>query len=305
MLLACASTLPDTTSQVTDARVLAVQVDPAEVEEGDDLTLNALVADATGALDTASVDWSFCSARKALAELGPVSASCLDPASTDLVPIGSGVTVAATMPDDACSLFGPNPPAGEDGSGGRPTDADVTGGYYQPILGFADSGDATLVSARVRCGLPNVSQETYIAWNSSYINNSNPSIESLTLDGAEVAADGQGDPPVVQPGAELSLELSWPSCPDAGACDGAETYTVYDPGTATLTTRREAISATWFSTGGAFSDTRDGRSGSEEENSVENTWTAPDVAGEVWMAVVLRDERGGVGFGGFRVDVGD
>ena len=50
---------------------------------------------------------------------------------------------------------------------------------------------------------------------------------------------------------------------------------------------------------------RTGRSGSEEENSVENTWTAPDVAGEVWMAVVLRDERGGVGFGGFRVDVGD
>ncbi len=32
-------------------------------------------------------------------------------------------------------------------------------------------------------------------------------------------------------------------------------------------------------------------------------WTAPEEAGEAWLAVVLRDERGGVGFAGFRVDV--
>lgn len=303
ILLACASALPDTTPYIDAPRVLAVQVDPAEAEAGDDIAFHALVADASGALSDAAVDWSFCTARKPLAETGPVATSCLDAASADLLAIGSGIDVTGTLPEDACSLFGPNPPPPEDGGeAGRPADPDITGGYYQPALGF-DDGGVTLVSARVRCGLANVTQETYVAWNLAYVSNQNPAIAAFSMDGAPLSQDGDGAPPTVAPGADVVLTASWPQCGEAGACAGAETYTLYEAETGELVSRREAISAAWYTTAGTFSSPRNGRSGEELETSVENHWTAPNEAGEAWLAVVLRDERGGVGFAGFRVDV--
>lgn len=50
---------------------------------------------------------------------------------------------------------------------------------------------------------------------------------------------------------------------------------------------------------------RNGRTGDEDEASTSNGWTAPDDAGEVWLGVVLRDERGGVDFASYRVQVGE
>lgn len=304
LLLACAAPLPDTTPYVDDARVLAVQVEPAEAEPGADVTLRALYADAIGALATGAVDWAFCTARKPLAEAGPVASSCLDPASADLEPIGSGLEVAAALPEDACSRFGPNPPPPEEGEpAGRPADPDVTGGYYQPVLGFVDPGGTTLVSPRVRCGLANVAQETAVAWNLSYRSNTNPTLGGLLLDGEGVPEDGVGAPPTVTAGQSVTLTASWPECPATDACGGAETYVRYDPDTRTLDARREALSVSWYTTGGTFAEARNGRDGDDEAASVENVWTAPDAPGEVWLAAVVRDERGGVGFSGFRITV--
>jgi hypothetical protein len=287
-LVACASTLDDPTPYVDDPGVLAVRTDPAEVAAGEDVTFTALYADASGELDEAPLDWSFCTARRPLAELGPVAPTCLDAGSGDLLPIGSGLSVTGTVPDDACSLFGPNPPPAEDGeTGGRPTDPDVTGGYYQPAVTF-DGGVATLAPVRVRCGLANVTQDTYVAWNQSYTSNVAPTV---TLDAPASAA----------PGEEITLTASWPECGE-GACDGAETYVVYDSDTRELTTRREAISATWFATGGTFGVARNGRAGDAPETSIDNTWIAPEDPATVW--VVLRDERGGVGFASARFEPG-
>lgn len=311
LLLACATALQDATPYVDSPRVLAAQVEPAEAEEGDPVTLTALYAGSSGQLDAADLDWAYCAAQKPLAELGPVATSCVDAASEDLVPIASGISVAATLPDDACSLFGPNPPPPTDGeSGGRPTDPDVTGGFYQPALAF-DGDTATLVQARVRCGLANVSQDDYILWNSRYHNNYNPEVGLVV-------------PASVGAGEVVSLTASWPDCPEVGVCGdgicsgdedlelcaedcedpvgcgGAETYVVFD---GVLGAHREALSAAWFATGGAFGDARNGRASDELDTSVDNTWTAPIEAGTAWIGVVLRDERGGVDFAGAWVDV--
>ncbi len=309
-LSACAPGLDDPTPYVDAPRLLAVAFSPAEVEEGEPVELRALYADADGALSVGEVDWSFCSARKALAELGPVSTDCLDPGAEALLPIGTGLVASGVMPDDACSLFGPNPPPPADGEpAGRPTDPDITGGYYQPVLGFpANGADTVLASARVRCGLANADQETYVAWNSGYVSNQAPTVSGLSLDAGDgpvaVPEDGAGEAPTVPTGATVALSVSWPDCAeDEAPCGGAETYVSYDTETRALATRREAISATWYTTAGTLAEARSGVASDDLTTSATNTLSAPDSEGELWLGVVLRDERGGVATAGFRLNV--
>jgi hypothetical protein len=306
LLFACTEPLDDRTPIVDEPRVLAVAVTPPEAAEGDTVAFEALYADATGALAKAPIDWSFCTATKPLAELGPIAETCVDPASEDLAAIGTGIETSGTLPTNACSLFGPNPPPPEEGQpAGRPQDPDVTGGFYQPAVGFEDELLSTLVPVRVRCGIANVTQETYVAWNQRYHSNQNPDPAAITYEPVTVAA-----------GETVTLTASWPECPDVSVCGdgvcsadedlvacpddcsephgcgGAETYVLYEDGE--LTTRREAISATWFATAGGFDAARVGRDGDDPATSVDNGWTAPTESGDVWIAVVLRDERGGV-----------
>lgn len=327
-LAGCAEVLDDTTPYVEEARVLAVRMEPPEASPGAPVQLTALYADRTGALDEAPLDWAFCLAPKPLAELGPVAPTCLEPGSDDLASIGQGLTAASTVPQDACSLFGPNPPPPREGEpSGRPADPDVTGGYYQPVVAFLDGGDPTLGAVRVRCGIANVAQETYIAWNTGYRDNERPVPTGLTLDrgGAEQAFPADGTPLAVAPGEAVTLTVAWSDCPTTGVCGdgvcspdedttacaedcavprgcaGAETYLLYADGA--LSTRREGVSATWFTTGGAFDAARTGRPGDDPAVTSSNGWTAPEQAGEVWVAVVLRDERGGVDFGSWKIAV--
>lgn len=304
--IGCASPLADPTPYVSEARVLAVQVEPAEAEPGAEVSLQALYADGSGPLSDGDVGWSWCSARKPLAELGPVSGECLDPTSGELASIGAGLAVTAVLPEDACSLFGPNPPPPEEGGeAGRPVDPDITGGFYQPAVGFAGA-DVTLVSARVRCGLANVSQDVYVAWNQAYRSNVNPAVSEVRVDGA--AVDLAGEPVAVGAGAAVALTVGWAACSDDPAegegCAGAEAYVRYDGETGELLPAREAVSVAWYATAGTFDEARGGRAGDEAETTVDNGWTAPSEPGDVWLAAVLRDERGGVGFAGWWVTVG-
>lgn len=289
VLVGCAPILEDTTPYITAPRIVAASVEPAEVSQGEPVTIRSLVVGPEGEIDP-GVDWAFCNARKPLAELGPVSQECLDPTSGALIPVAE----TGVLPDDACSLFGPNPPppSSDFGGtlGGRPTDPDITGGYYQPAVGFLD-GAATLVSARVRCGLANVDQDTFVAWNLAYVSNVNPVVDSLVVG----SADGVGA------GESVDLTVTWPDC--ESGCGGAEAYVVWDPDAKELVDRREAISATWFATGGTFDVARNGRTGDDPATDLVNGWTAPEAARDVWVGVVLRDERGGVGFAGVTIQV--
>lgn len=311
MAAACVEPLPDDTPYVVAPRVLAVRAEPPEAPPGAEVTLSALVADADGAVTGADVAWAFCTNPKPLAELGPVSPACLVPGDPALAAIGEGPSVVATLPADACSRFGPNPPppvAGE--PPGRPTDPDVTGGYHQPVVLF-DAEDAPFLAAvRTRCGLANVTQETFVAWNQAYVSNASPEPVALAARVDDVAvelpAEGAGEPGTVPAGVAVELTVSWTGCADdAAPCAGAERYVRYDPPTGTLDTRREAISATWFTTRGTFAEARNGRAADDPDTTASNAWTTPEEPGEAWVAVVLRDERGGVGFATWRVRVGN
>jgi hypothetical protein len=156
-----------------------------------------------------------------------------------------------------------------------------------------------------------------------------------------VAADGP--PNQVGVGQHIALEVSWPACPmmDApgdgvcgpeetgtacGTCDpgvavsrgdccvdvncahahgcaGAERYVVLDQASGTLVDRREAMAVAWYATGGAFDFDRAGRSNDDPATTSDNGWQAPDTAGIVTMWIVLRDERGGVGWQQYVLDV--
>jgi len=333
-LIGCAPTLDDPTTRVAEKRILAVSATPAEPLPNQSTELRGLFVDATGTLTTAPLDWTYCIARKPLAELGPVSRLCFDRTATDVqVPIGAGVAVSGRIPREACRLFGPNPPPSKPGEpDARPVDSDITGGYYQPAIAFRSDGadvDPTLAQVRILCDVANGSPEVIAEWGRRYRANVNPAIESLTLSdsGTIVPPSGAGPSPIVAAGSTSVLEVAWPSCPETGVCgdgicnddetydgcavdctdpvgcDGAETYVMVDSISGELVRRREAMSVSWYSTGGEITDARTGRIGDDRDTTTRNELRFPDQAGEVFVWAVLRDERGGTSFRGYRFEV--
>jgi hypothetical protein len=132
----------------------------------------------------------------------------------------------------------------------------------------------------------------------------------------------------VRVGETLALQATWVACPTPagmcgdhycdltettqtcpadcsmlGSCTGAETYVNLDITSYNLVTQREGMDIAWFATGGSFDDDRTGRASSDSANSTPNSWHAPTQPGPVYMWVVLRDDRGGVGWQEYTLDV--
>lgn len=298
--LLAAACVPDNDqneSLITAPRVIAVQMEPAEVAPRQPFKLRVLAAG--GEVD---LDWSFCGEQKPLSELGPISKRCLAPHGAGLLdPFGSGTEVNATMPADACRLYGPDRPPPKQGEpAGRPVDADPSGGYYQPVSLFEfNEQAATLFEARVACSLPGVTRAQYAEWTMRYVRNVNPSIDAIeAVHGGEAFLLDENEPLQVSGLRSLALRVWAPLCGDeldpAAACGGAEPYLYYDIGSKALVTRTETLSASWFATGGSFQDSRTGMEITDEGALAENRWTVPREPGEVTLWVVLRDNRGGV-----------
>jgi hypothetical protein len=327
-LAACRPDLDQRASRITSTRVLAVRAEPAEVEPSDGVTLTALVVDAQGALvSVPPASWAFCSSRKPLAELGPVSPACYGEGAGSLVSLGVGDGVKGTMPASACRDFGPEVPQPKPGEPfGRPVDPDPTGGYYQPVtlqVGAAVSVD----QARVACGVAGAPSEDVVTFRQRYHANENPAVGALIVDGAPVSDDASAAPPSVHRGARVKVEIEWPPCPDVDACGdgvcgpdesgeacaddcgkpkgctGAERYLWFDSDARALVVRREEMRVSWFSSAGLFDRDRTGRGEEDVARSSENDWTAPDAPGSVRLWVVLRDSRGGVAWRSFVLDV--
>jgi hypothetical protein len=322
---ACKPELDGRPSLVDGPRVLAVRAIPAEVETRDPFTLDALVVDPNGELADPLV-YGFCTARKALSELGSVARACVDADPAYITPIG-GVT--AVMPDDACRAFGPEvppPKAGEDP--GRPVDPDLTGGYYQPVRAFGASGrvKAEIAQVRISCGVFGASAEQAADFRAHYHPNENPDIASITIDGAPA---GTAAPVRVKAGSVVAVVVSWPACPSVDACGdgicgpdetragcpgdcsgasvrgctGAERYAYFDAGERAVVRRRESMIASFYATSGSFAADRSGREAEDLVSSTTVAWTAPGAAGLVRAWVVLRDDRGGVAFRGLSIQV--
>jgi hypothetical protein len=94
-----------------------------------------------------------------------------------------------------------------------------------------------------------------------------------------------------------------PSCKHARGCAGAERYVRLDPTVGALVDRREAMAVAWYATAGAFDFDRAGRRGDDLATTSDNAWRAPTTPGKVTLWVVLRDDRGGVGWKQYTLDV--
>ena len=285
LFAACDDPLVDDSSKVTAPRVLAVRVDPPEAAPGEVVNVTALIAGPSGTLTDISPRWGLCNERKPLADPGPVSPLCANGEGL-LQPVGEGLGVAVTLPKDACRFFGPDRPPPKDGEpAGRPVDPDPTGGFYQPLfLQGAPLTEPTLAELRVACGIGAAPQAAIVGFGERYKRNTNPAPGDIVV------------PTSLPAGQRGIIRIGWPHCPSADSCGGSEIYTVYDPESRTLGERREVFRVSWFATRGTFDVPRTGASDEPEVFGSSNGFTVPNEPGPLTIWVVVRDDRGGVGY---------
>ena len=278
-LAGCRPDLGDRESLVTSTRVLAVRGEPPEAKPGDKVTYDLLVASPGGTVVEPAARWALCAAAKPLAENASVAAECLG--DDGVIPVaGTGAVAVAAVPKDACTTFGPDVASAED----RPHDADVTGGYYQPVR-VRFGGETAFGMERLSCDLANAPVDAVKEYLAEYEPNANPEIATLTamVDGASAS------PAAVPRGAVVTFEVTW-------AAGAAEAYPVFERAAQALVQHREALRASWFVTAGELRDDRTGTQEGDARAATRNDWTAPDAPGTAFLWVVLRDSRGGVDF---------
>jgi hypothetical protein len=317
LMAACTPEILDTTALVDEPALLAAQASPAEVRPGAPVTLRALDVVPGGPV-TRTLDWAYCTRRPSLTTAGTLSPECYGTSGPALVGLGAGGTVAATLPRDVCQTFGPDQPTPLPGQpAGRPADADGTGGYYQPVRILAPEVPVPVAfGVRALCNLAGATPAQQAERDRRYRLNANPTLTGLTLGGSTPVPAWEGDTAAVTSvpaGAALTLTASWPTCPEgpetegpaAAGCGGAEPYVWFDPVARVFTVRREEIVVAWFSTAGLFATARTGRTEAEAAtfNDSPNQWTAPAAPGDVWLWVVVRDPRGGVGWSSYHLRV--
>jgi hypothetical protein len=296
----CVPDLTDQASLVTGERVLAIAADPPEVGEGESVRLTALVASASDD-DGAEVSYFLCLARKPLSELGPVAPTCLAGSSEERVLLGRGGGAELSIERGACSQFGPRRPGAEPGQpAGRAADPDATGGFYQPITAELAGQTAVLGGVRLDCGLPAADRAQVIEYNQRHRQNQNPRLERLELDTDGAWAElAETRVQRVRAGERVTLRASWAACAGDERCTGAEPYVMFDPAEQALVERTEVIIASWYATAGELDQHRT-ESPDGGATSASNGWWAPPDTGPVRLWVVLRDGRGGIGYGAYR-----
>jgi hypothetical protein len=152
-------------------------------------------------------------------------------------------------------------------------------------------------------------------------------VASLTAGGAAFVTNAKGGTNPVSRGEKLALQVAWPVCPlvdecgdgvcgaDESAmscpvdcthpkgCGGAERYVNFDLATQSVVDQREGIHVSWYATAGSFARDRTGNAGTDDDTTSDNPWTAPSSAGTVNLWIVLRDDRGGIGWAEYVLDV--
>ncbi|MGA2450125.1 MAG: hypothetical protein ABTD50_15705 [Polyangiaceae bacterium] len=333
----CKPDLTDRLSLIDGPRILAVQSQPAEAAPKAQVMLTALMADPTGTVTSAAIDWAFCNQPKPLAELGTVSPLCLQTQGAWFTDVGNGVEVQCAIPDIGCREFGPSVPVAQAGQPpGRPVDPDTTGGYYQPVrLWAAQDGLIAIGETRLSCGLAGGTAAQSTQFAKQYLPNTNPAVamlvaQSMTSWSADDSDAGASNN-VAAVGSAQPLQVSWATCPVVGnppscgdavcgpdpsetaatcksdcpaqPCTGAEEYLNLDLASATLVIHREGMQVAWYATAGTFDDDSTGRDQSDLTTSSDNVWHAPSQPGPVHLWVVLQDDRGGSGWESYTISV--
>lgn len=330
---ACKPNLDDTVSIISAPTLLAVQSSPAEAPPMTAVGYTALVVGPDGELSNAPLQWDYCGYRNPLSNLGPVAVECATPGNSSLSLIGVGLEASSPLPALGCTTFGPNPPpATANMPAGAPVDPDTTGGYYQPVSVFLPVAgqrqpQSLVYDMRLSCGFSGANESAQGELSSRYHPNSNPSVLSLSASGTTFQPESSGKPTPVPAGQSLNLQVAWPACPlvdkcgdgicgadeslkscpadckDPKGCAGAERYVNFDLQSQSVLDAREGIQISWFATGGSFANDSTGNTGADTSTTSDNAWQAPSQAGTVHMWIVLHDDRGGIGWAGYVIDV--
>jgi hypothetical protein len=294
----CKPDLGSPTSLITGLRILGVKTEPPEVTPGMPVQTDLLAVDPTGRLAPAAI-WTLCLAHKSPAENNVVANDCSQ-AGQQLMPVnGSGPRITVDIPMNACALNGPDTPPTKMGEPPlRARDADITGGYYQPI-GVTVGATRSFVLERISCNLPNVSLDVVKEYQLRYRPNQNPALAGLRVNGAEAAPVAEGMAPAiaVPAGATVTFEASWVPA-------SRETFVVYDVARQAVVDHREELTVSWFATSGEFDRDRTGTTEADSASSMGNTWVAPMESGQAHLWIVLRDNRGGLDFREYFLRVG-
>jgi hypothetical protein len=251
---ACTTSTDPPVSLVVGLRVLAVTADPPEVAPGATSQVAALVVDTAGRPVDAS--WSRCTLPPRTGEA--VNPGCVTATGAPtLVPVGAGLSIAATMPDVTAAMLG---------------QPDATGGVYLPLVAqISDGADAVTTVYRLRlagAGPPNT-------------NPAIASVDVVDMAGASTPIDPAA-PLVVHAGQALTLAATF-------APGSAEAYT--RPGGAAAT---ETLTTSWFATDGAFSVDKTSASQPQTVLTLGKNPANPGQNIDLWA--VGHDERGGVGY---------
>ena len=328
VLAACKPNLGARESQITGPRLLAMRATPAEAAQGDAVTYDALVVDPTGEIGT-PLDYAYCTNRKPLDDPDTVSFDCLAATGDGIVEIGAGASVSATMPSDACRNFGPDVPTPKPGQPpGRPIDPDPTGGYYQPLR-LLLGAEIDVGESRISCGVQGASLADSATFRAQYHFNTNPQVLDVSSDAAGSLSEDPNAPTSLAAGSRVVLTATWPTCPTSDVCGdgvcgadeseticptdcndtspngcaGAERYVNYDTLNHVIVVARETMSVAWFVTAGDLDSDGTGRDGTDLATTTSDGIVLPSAPGPVHGWVVVRDERGGVGWRRFEIMV--
>lgn len=254
-LLGCNPTPDADPSRIDAPRIIAIHAEPPEAAPGEAVIVQVIIAQP----DDAPIEWAWCVTPKPPTENNSVTPACL---ADGVTPIGqTGGRIMAPLPADGCRLFGPQSP----GPGLRARDADITGGYYQPIRVEAAALQA-IGLVRLRCNLAQAPLAVAQRFATDYQPNLNPEITLIT---ASDATSGE----------TIRVRVESAS---------AEQYLRFEPRGRALVEDMETLVVSWFATGGQFAQPRT----TLVDGVAEVTWTA-NAAGPNRIFAVIRDSRGG------------
>lgn len=276
-LAACIPDLGEPASLIRAPRVLALRSEPPDAAPSDSVHLQLYAATPDGDVEDAEVEWAFCDAPKPPVENNTVSERCLIGPNRPID--GRGLSVSAQIPDDACSLFGPQLPPQAADEQLRPRDADATGGYYQPVRARIN-GLTAIGLVRIRCGLASAPLDVSATYRRQYVPNQNPGAADLRAESAMGSLSWNALPADETVTLRLGLDVS-----------AAEPFVLFDPADQALHTIREQLRVSWFSTDGSFSQAT---TAAQDDRTASNQWRTPAQAAQSTLWAVLRDSRGGV-----------
>lgn len=278
-------------SQLDRLRVLAIQSEPPNPRPNEPTQISALVFAPDG--NTVMRQWSWC---PVLAPANDRYRCPLDETMTSNV-LGQTVTSLELGAEESAVFVSPlsqetasllcTVGVGTAGYTGAP---DCDDGFPLTMV-----LDVTAGTQSLRAGFT-----VYLPTNSNPEPNMNPKIAEFSLGGLPLMP-GEITALTVLPGTPLAASVSLPE-------DVAE-FRPIPPSEAGSGSRLERLTLSWFASAGRMEKDRtvfiDGVSSPGE--STRNTWTAPETKvwppGPVFFHVVIRDDRGGVGWISHRVQL--